>query len=193
MVEIGSVPRGPRRGLAALCLVAVLAVAGCSTASPGPTAQHTPGTFNLTSPAFENDGIIPDKYGANGVGISPPLAWDSAPADTKAFVLVMDDMGNAITHWVVVNVPGSSSGSLPEGYSGSPDAALQLALYLSPGPGPGQGSLYRITMYALSAPMVVPSYDPRNLSDYRIQSMIDESTAGKVTAIAVLEGMYTGK
>jgi phosphatidylethanolamine-binding protein (PEBP) family uncharacterized protein len=173
--------------------VAALAVTGCSTGSPGPTAQRTPGTFNLTSPAYEDSGTIPDKYGCNGERISPPLAWNGAPADTKGFVLVMEDVGNIITHWVVLNVPGSSSGSLPEGYSGSPDATLQLARYMAPCPGVGLGSLYRITMYALSAPMVVPSFDPTNLSDYRIQAMIDEGTAGKVIATAVLEGMYTQK
>jgi Raf kinase inhibitor-like YbhB/YbcL family protein len=69
--------------------------------------------LSLTSPAFEHGAAIPRKYTCEGKDVSPPLGWSHAPADTKSFVLIVDDpdapdpMAPQMTwvHWVVYNLP----------------------------------------------------------------------------------------
>ena len=45
--------------------------------------------FTLNSPAFRNGEKIAAKYTADGENLSPPLAWNGAPAGALSFVLIM--------------------------------------------------------------------------------------------------------
>ena len=82
--------------------------------------------MTLTSPAFQEGGQIPSKYSCEGDDISPPLAWDGAPKDTKSFVLIVDDPDApdpkaprlVWVHWVVYNIPPDTK-SLPEDAGGT--------------------------------------------------------------------------
>ena len=69
--------------------------------------------MNIKSSVFEEGGDIPQKYSCDGEDISPPLSWSGAPETTKSFALISDDpdapMGTWV-HWVIYNIPGSSSG-----------------------------------------------------------------------------------
>ena len=77
--------------------------------------------FVLTSSAFANHGEIPMLFTFQGNDITPPLAWSGAPAGTRSFALVVDDpdapdpQAPKMTwvHWVLYNIPPSSSG-LPQ-------------------------------------------------------------------------------
>jgi Raf kinase inhibitor-like YbhB/YbcL family protein len=113
--------------LLALC-VQVSVVACHADGSPEATMQ-TPtdsGVFTLTSPEFPEGGAIPRRYACNGDNVSPPLAWAGAPGDTAALALVMDDPdAGGFVHWVVFDMTASASGSLPAGWSSSPDAPPQ--------------------------------------------------------------------
>jgi len=64
--------------------------------------------IEVTSSAFEHGGKIPSKYTCDGVDISPPLKWDSAPEETKSIAVICDDpdapMGTWV-HWVIYNIP----------------------------------------------------------------------------------------
>jgi hypothetical protein len=62
-------------------------IAPTEEASPPPVAQP----FELTSPAFEDEGVIPAPHSCHGGNDSPPLAWGTPPSGTQSFVLVMDD------------------------------------------------------------------------------------------------------
>lgn len=66
--------------------------------------------IKITSTAFEEGGLIPEKYTCDGMDVSPPLAWGSAPEGTKTFALICDDpdapMGTWV-HWVLFNLPAS--------------------------------------------------------------------------------------
>jgi len=80
--------------------------------------------FDITSSAFQANGMIPSKYTCDGEDVSPTLAWQGAPAGTKSFALISDDPdapGKTWVHWVLYNVPASTTG-LPEGVPA--DAAL---------------------------------------------------------------------
>src|SRR5258708_38929481 len=78
----------------------------------------------MTSSAWEDGGVIPDKFtqASGPTAPSPELKWSQVPAGTQSFVMLMHDpepvlaKGSKmdITHWLVWNIPASSMG-LPEG------------------------------------------------------------------------------
>ena len=65
-------------------------------------------TLTVTSTEFEDGGMIPPKYTADGQDISPPIAWDGLPEGTKSIALINDDpdapMGTWV-HWLIWNIP----------------------------------------------------------------------------------------
>jgi hypothetical protein len=75
----------------------------------------------LSSTAFQHLGAIPARYTCDGADVSPPLAWDEVPNETKSFVLIVDDPDApdpaapkmVYVHWVVYDLPASARG-LPE-------------------------------------------------------------------------------
>lgn len=82
--------------------------------------------MRLTSDAFDQGGAIPKKYTGEGENVSPALAWENAPANTKAFAVVCHDPdaplvgGNGTygyVHWVLYNIPANVT-RLAEGESG---------------------------------------------------------------------------
>jgi len=72
--------------------------------------------MKLKSPAFEEEGMIPDRYTCDGENISPPLEWEAFPGGTKSFALLCEDpdasMGTWV-HWVVYDIPSTIT-KLPE-------------------------------------------------------------------------------
>jgi len=72
--------------------------------------------IKVTSTAFEQGGMIPNKYTCDGQDISPPLSWVDVPDGTASIVLVCDDpdapMGTWV-HWVLFDLPPDAQG-LPE-------------------------------------------------------------------------------
>lgn len=117
-------------------------------------------TFTLTSPAFQEGTIIPNKYTCSGQDVSPTLQWNAPPKDTKTFALIMDDPDAPIgtwVHWVMFNIPGHSS-SLPEAVppkKSFPTGEIQGSNdfkrigYGGPCPPPGKPHRYYFKLYAL--------------------------------------------
>jgi Raf kinase inhibitor-like YbhB/YbcL family protein len=94
-----------------------------SMRSPEPTLA---GPFALTSPEFAEGAAIPRRYTCDAEDASPPLSWSGAPDGTLAFALIVDDPdARGFVHWVAFNIGGSATGSLPAGWSESPDASPQ--------------------------------------------------------------------
>ena len=134
--------------------------------------------FTLSSPAFEDGGIIPDKYVEDNI-VSPPLKWENAPDGTECFFLVMTDqdipgqyrenLGRGFVHWIA-RVPGSvsargegaSSGNMP---AGSKEFKSDYVTFSMPGygkhyggPWPPDGShRYTFILFALKS---VPDFSP---------------------------------
>src|SRR5213593_97053 len=78
-------------------------------------------SLSITSIAFAPEGAIPSLYTCEGKDISPPLAWNGAPAATKSFVLIVDDPDApkmTWVHWVLYDIPATASG-LPEAVQAS--------------------------------------------------------------------------
>lgn len=61
-------------------------------------------TFALHSPVFQNGGAIPDKYARDGENLSPPLRWADPPAETRSFMVVVEDPdapSGTFRHWAL--------------------------------------------------------------------------------------------
>jgi Raf kinase inhibitor-like YbhB/YbcL family protein len=69
--------------------------------------------MKLTSPSFQNGGIIPSRYTCEGANVSPPLEIFQVPPDAKSLVLIMDDpdvpkhlrSDGMWDHWIIFNMP----------------------------------------------------------------------------------------
>jgi Raf kinase inhibitor-like YbhB/YbcL family protein len=71
-------------------------------------------TLTITSPAFQQNDLIPKKYSCYGDNINPPLKISDIPQDAKSLALILQDPDvpsgpspNAKTfiHWVMWNIP----------------------------------------------------------------------------------------
>ncbi len=66
--------------------------------------------FSLESQAFDNDEIIPKKFGYKNGNSSPPLKINHVPKNTMSLALIMDDpdavdaVGKVWVHWVLWNI-----------------------------------------------------------------------------------------
>jgi Raf kinase inhibitor-like YbhB/YbcL family protein len=119
----------------------------------------------VTSPAFNEGGMIPKQYTCDSIDISPPLKWLDVPQGTLSFALICDDpdapMGTWV-HWVAFNLPADTT-SLPENIL--PEENMQNGMkqgrndfrkigYGGPCP-PGGTHRYFFKVYALSEVLTV--------------------------------------
>jgi len=94
-------------------LLGCLAAIGCSK------PPMVSGEFSVRSPAFASGEPIPKRhaYSPEGENVSPALEWSGAPADTKEWVVIVEDpipQREIFVSWVAYGIPGSMTG-LPEG------------------------------------------------------------------------------
>ncbi len=117
--------------------------------------------IKVSSTAFDEEGMIPAKYTCDEEDVSPPLAWDSIPEETKTLALICDDpdapMGTWV-HWVLFNLPAGIS-ELPENIppekeleSGAKQGTNDFGRIGYGGPCPPGGThRYYFKLYALDA------------------------------------------
>jgi Raf kinase inhibitor-like YbhB/YbcL family protein len=163
----------------------------------GKGAPKGPG-MALTSPDFEDGGIIPDKFTqAVPMAVSPRLEWTNVPADTQSFVLIMHDPDNALNggtddvlHWIMFNIPGTArslAGGLPLDAQ-LPDGTIQAKGIRNVGyMGPGNAAInpyhhYTLELFALNAKLTLGP----DASRADIMKAMDTHTVGK----AVLVGRF---
>jgi Raf kinase inhibitor-like YbhB/YbcL family protein len=73
--------------------------------------------FRLTSPAFDDDDDLPERFTQDGGDVSPPLQWEGVPEGTKELILICEDRDGdegVVTHWVVYGILPDETKSLPE-------------------------------------------------------------------------------
>jgi len=158
----------------------------------------------MTTTAFEDGGVIPNKYtGAaeGGMAVSPELKWTQVPPGTQSFVLLFHDPEPVlnkgakmdITHWLVWNIPASSTG-LPEGVMQGelPDGTRQVSLrfngYMGPGAGPGPYHHYTLELFALDTKIDVPMGMPAQAADTR--TAVFNAMEGHVLGKALIVGRF---
>src|SRR4051812_11125048 len=182
----------------------VTSTAGAATSAPAVSIAASPSSgaseslpvpspsgpaFALTSPAFKDGGPIPIANTCNGAGRSPELRWSGAPAEARAFVLeVIDVDAGDFVHWLVFDLPGGSTGSLPAGVgaaAGDPKQGLNSRQKVGwTGPCPPSGKhRYVFTLIALAAPLGLSGHPDRATLD---RSMVAGTVLGKTT----LSGTY---
>jgi len=64
--------------------------------------------MQVTSPAFADEGTIPQKYTCDGSDLSPPLTLTNLPPDVSSLVVIMEDPDaprDTWDHWVAFNIP----------------------------------------------------------------------------------------
>jgi Raf kinase inhibitor-like YbhB/YbcL family protein len=199
------------RILAVLCvlvaLVALCAAPGIAQEKKGGGAEKKGGRgpqtppLIMTSTAWEDGGVIPDKYTQKGgqMGPSPELKWSQVPPGTQSFVLLMHDpepvlnKGSKmdITHWLIWNIPGTSTG-LPEGVSqgeladGSRQVSLRGNGYMGPGAPAGPYHHYTFELYALDTKLDVPQGTAQQAAATRTEvvNAMDGHVLGKAVLIA---------
>jgi len=68
--------------------------------------------MKLTSPAFDQNGTIPDKYTCQGDDINPELHFENVPDGTERFALIVDDPdapAGTWLHWLVYDIPADKT------------------------------------------------------------------------------------
>jgi Raf kinase inhibitor-like YbhB/YbcL family protein len=113
--------------------VSYVLFAGCDVVAA--QQPNVPGAstmkFILSSPAIQNDQPIARKYTGDGDDVSPPLAWEGAPEDTREFALMCDDpdapSAEPWVHWVVYGISAETH-SLPENMPKDPQLKDPVAV-----------------------------------------------------------------
>lgn len=155
-------------------------------------------TLELASPAFGNGARLPDRFTADGTGVSPPLVWSEPPAGTASFALIVEDpdapAGQPLVHAIVWNIPalerrlveGAIKRDGLEGADGSDVGrnSLYSEGWLPPDPPTGHGNHdYVFQLFALSQTPAIASNPGRT-------ALVD-ALRGHVLAAGILIGTYS--
>lgn len=153
-------------------------------------------TIVLSSPAFPDRGLIPARYGGEGVGenVSPALSWSGVPSDAKELVLIIEDpdapLPRPFVHVIAVAIPPSAT-SMEEGrLSSLGGSGLSLGRntfgntkYGGPRPIPGHGPhTYVFQIFAASRVLSLASPPSRR--------ELLRAMSGAVVARGRLHGIY---
>lgn len=144
--------------------------------------------MKISSPAFQNSQIIPDKYTCKGQDVNPPLVFEEVPLGAKGLVLIMDDpdapMGIWV-HWVLFNMdyetPSIEENSVPR------SAVLGINDFGRTdygGPCPHSGThRYYFKLYALDTEL--------NLSEGATKAEIEAIMKNRIMEQAELVGLFS--
>ncbi len=182
-------------------ITAIVSMAGSTLTAQQPSAApaRVPPLI-MTSTAWEDGGVIPDKFTqAVPNAVSPELKWTQVPPGTQSFAILMHDpepvlnKGSKmdITHWLIWNIPGTSTG-LPEGVAqgeladGSRQVSLRANAYMGPGAPAGPYHHYTFELYALDIKLDVPQGTPQQAATTRVAvfDAMDGHVLGKAVLVA---------
>ncbi len=158
-----------------------------------------PAAMPLHSPAFGDMARLPERFTADGEGVSPPLYWGNPPEGTAMLALIVEDADaptpQPLVHAIVWNLP-PRDGELAEGAivadgTGTPEGGdVGRNSYLSEGwlpPDPPRGHgehRYVFQLFALDAVVEIGGQTPG-------RGAMVEAMAGHVLAAGVLTGTYS--
>ena len=151
--------------------------------------------FEIKSPAFENNGVIPKQYTCDGINLSPSLSWSGISEGTKSLVLISDDPdapAGTWTHWIMYNIPPLSKG-LQDGVLPMQNLPHEAKQGLNDfkkigygGPCPPSGThRYFFKLYALDTKL--------NLEGSATKKKLEDAMKGHVLTEAQIIGKYSRK
>ena len=143
-------------------------------------------SMNLTSPAFQNNGMIPSKYTCDGEDVNPPLEISGVPSNAKSLLLIVDDPDAPMAtwnHWIVWNIPIVSK--IEE--NSVPNRAIlginDFDKHMYGGPCPPSGThRYMFKLYALDTTLSLDSNSEKN--------DVLKAMEGHILEQTVLVGLY---
>ncbi len=152
----------------------------------------------ITSPSFNHNEKIPDKFTCEGGDINPALAIENVPENAKSLALIVDDPdapGGTFTHWTVWNInpnttaikeesvpPKSVEGETDFGRVGYGGPCPPASPKPSEGGPPGKPHRYFFKLYALDAMLNLPEGSKR--------ADLEKEIATHTIASAELVGIY---
>ncbi|MBB4611327.1 YbhB/YbcL family Raf kinase inhibitor-like protein [Sphingomonas yabuuchiae] len=158
-----------------------------------------PAAMPLHSPAFGDMARLPERFTADGEGVSPPLYWNDPPEGTAMLALIVEDADaptpQPLVHAIVWNLPPRASelaeGAIVADGAGTPEGGdVGRNSYLSEGwlpPDPPRGHgehRYVFQLFALDAVVDIGGQTPG-------RGAMVEAMAGHVLAAGVLTGTYS--
>lgn len=156
--------------LLGLIAIATLAAVACGSSEP----EFDPATFDpfttlpveldVLSPEIRAGEMIPVRFTCDGENKAPVFSWQRPPNGTQAMAIVMDDPdtpGGIFAHWVAFNldpddtsvrrlIEGKASESAVQGVNDFGENG-----YGGPCPPQGETHEYRISVFALIAPIAL--------------------------------------
>jgi phosphatidylethanolamine-binding protein (PEBP) family uncharacterized protein/Spy/CpxP family protein refolding chaperone len=167
-----------------------------ASASVAPAASDA--AFTLHSPAFTNGGRLPVDYTGDGASVTPPLEWNSPPAGTKSYAIIMhhiDPQGKTKRYWTLYNIPPDVR-SLPANVqsigtlgNNSVNGRIGYAPPHSKGPG---DKTYVLTLYALSAPLQTPVAPAEVTREVLLATMKDKVLGSSELQVVYARGEAAG-
>lgn len=140
--------------------------------------------MRLTSPEFNHNGMIPERFTCDGEDVNPALNIEDVPSDAKSLALIVDDpdapMGTWV-HWIVFDIPVASrieENSVP-GKQGMND--FRKLAYGGPCP-PSGTHRYFFKLYALDCRL--------QLEEGVRKEDVERAMQGHILAQAELIGLY---
>jgi Raf kinase inhibitor-like YbhB/YbcL family protein len=182
---IGALMRNIRAGHAKLAIV-------------DPDLHIGDATIDLMSPAFANGARLPERFTADGVGVSPPLVWGALPPGTVSLALLVEDPDapalDPLVHALVWSLPADAGrieeGAIrPDGNGGADGRDVGINSYmgegwLAPDPPTGHGPHdYVFQLFALSGRPELNANPGRRA--------LLEAIAGHVLGAGLLVGTYS--
>lgn len=154
-------------------------------------------SLELESPAFAYGARLPERFTADGDGVSPPLLWRDPPAGTACFALIVEDpdapVPQPMVHAVVWNIPADARRLAEGAIAGDGKGTTQGDVgrnsfytegWLPPDPPTGHGSHdYVFQLFALNE---VPPMGPNPGRDELVAALED-----RVLAAGLLVGTYS--
>ena len=138
-------------------------------------------SMKLTSPAFEHNAFIPEKFTCEGQDVNPELNIEDVPSAAQSLVLIMDDPDappKVWEHWTVFNIPPTTTkipeNSVPEGTQGMND--FKKVEWGGPCPPPGKVHHYNFKLYALDTTLDLDSSATKPDVEEAMQDHILEET-----------------
>jgi len=181
--------------VASVAALSMLATLSFFAAGPEALAQPPRGPLMMvTSDAFPDGGVVPEKYAARGDNVQPGFNFTDIPANAVSLAIIFHDIDVAIggtsdvLHWLAWNIP-TADGSIPEG--SLPEGSVQgnnirqQPGYMGPGAPVGERyHHYVFEFYALSENLDLPAGATR---EDLLAAMAD-----KVVGKAAYVGRYRG-
>jgi Raf kinase inhibitor-like YbhB/YbcL family protein len=149
------------------------------------TFQSSP--LTITSPDFENEGKLPEKFSCDGEGVNPTLQIQGLPDGTKSLVLIVEDPDVPLAtfnHWLVWNIPPQDviSENTTPGIQGN--NSMGKNSYSSPCPPAGMHR-YFFKVYALNSML--------ELDGDANKKEVEQAMNGHVIAQGEIMGWYRKK